>query len=103
MEPCNSHGVPVGQTFTRPTDVGNFPSWDQLMPEAPAKGDEFLLRIDAKKLYELAQSLGADKGITLRLNIPANPDGERPTSQRHAIACSADGLDYRAVIMPVLV
>jgi hypothetical protein len=101
VAPCNTNGVPLGQTFARPTDVGQFPAWDQLTPDPPSECDTFLLRVNAKLLYALSQSIGADHGITLRVDLGADKDGMRPTSQLRPIAVSANGCEYDSLLMPI--
>jgi hypothetical protein len=98
VEPCDPWGLATGQTFTRP-DVGTFPQWDQLAPEAPA--EEFLIGLDAKKLYELSQSLGAEKFIVLRVDLGADKNGQRPHSQRRPIAVGTNAGGFPGLLMPV--
>lgn len=103
VDPVTPHGSTTGQSFTRPStdQLGQFPNWDQLKPEEPFDGDEFTITLDPKLLLSLAQSLGAKKVITLRVDLKPEKDNARPSWQRRPIMCSVDGVDFNGLLMPV--
>lgn len=79
-------------TMERPV-LGTFPNVGQLIPEYTHNGShEYVIGLDAKQLYELAQALG-DSLVELRFGPPLRPIGVRPLS----------GNGARGLLMPVRV
>lgn len=101
VEPCNPYGVKSGLSFAR-TDLGKFPSWDQLEPDiAPGA---FAIGLDAELLYQLAQSLGAksSSGARVRITFVTDANGQpNPLRPMRVEAIGGSALESRGLLMPI--
>lgn len=102
VTPCDRYGTPAGPSYPRP-DVGTFPQWDQLTPEAPLDSDALVIGLDAKLLAALEQSLATDSyrgsHVYLRLDLSKVKDG----AYLKPLAVSRNGRDFDGLLMPVRV
>ena len=86
-------GFDDGSTLPRPTaaDLGDFPSWQQVIPEA---APEISIGINPKLLLDLAHAIDSSKGVVLEIKDGSSPISVRPFG---------DANENRGVIMPMRV
>lgn len=103
VSPCDQSGQQTGQKFDRPYGQGDFPQWDNLMPD---QQDGPCIGLDAEFLYKLAESLGAklrkDGATTNRVILRFQADSDRRINPlRPMIVTTPTTPDTVGLLMPV--
>jgi hypothetical protein len=72
--------MPDGQTFARP-DMGNYPNFDAATPKGETK---LAISLDPELLYQLAQAMGSERGVTLEFSAENHALRVRPCDNPRA-------------------